>query len=76
MKTGDLASAAAKMNLAMKTLRVRWQSTHSQWNDGASTAFEKNHLAGLEPEISATLAAVGRVAEVLQRAAQECSDNE
>jgi hypothetical protein len=74
MKTGDLASAAAKMNLAMKSLRSHWQSTRSQWNDSASLAFENNHLADLEPQISATLAAVARLAEVLQRARQECSD--
>jgi hypothetical protein len=74
MKTGDLASAGAKMNLAMKSLRSHWATTHAQWNDATSSAFEKNHLAALEPQISATLGAAGRLAEVLQRAMQECGD--
>jgi hypothetical protein len=74
MKTGDLASAAAKMNLAMKTLRGRWEAARGQWTDGAAAAFEKVHIAKVEPEIAATLAAASRIAEVLERARQECSE--
>jgi hypothetical protein len=74
MKIGDLSSAAAKMNLAMKSLRAHWDATCMQWNDGASTAFEKSHVAPIEPEIAATLAAAARIAEVLERARQECTD--
>jgi hypothetical protein len=74
MKMGDLASAAAKMNLAMKALRVEWDATRTQWNDGASAAFEELHVDRIEPEITATLAAAARIAEVLERARQDCSD--
>jgi hypothetical protein len=74
MRTGDLTSAAAKMTLATKTLRTQWEQTRSQWNDGTSDAFEKNHVQQFEPQVAATLAAASRVAEMLERARQECSE--
>lgn len=76
MNTGDLASAAAKMTLSLKSLQMQWGRTSGEWNDGASAAFEKNHVVKFEPQVKATLAAAARVAEMLERARQECADDQ
>jgi hypothetical protein len=74
VKHFDLSSGASKMALALKQLDIKWESAKESWNDGTSKAFHKEHIEPLMPDVKQTLEAVGRLAEVLARAARDVSD--
>jgi hypothetical protein len=70
----DLSSGASKMSLALKQLEIKWDSAKDTWNDATSKAFHKEHIEPLRPDIKETLEAIGRLAEVLARAARDVAD--
>ena len=74
MKHFDLSSGASIMALALKQLDIKWESAKESWNDGTSKAFHKEHIEPLMPDVKQTLEAVGRLAEVLARAARDVSE--
>ena len=74
MRHFDLSSGADKMALALKQLDIKWESAKESWNDSTSKAFHKEHIDPLMPDVKQTLEAVGRLAEVLARAARDVSD--
>jgi hypothetical protein len=74
MKHFDLSSGASKMALALKQLDIKWESAKESWNDGTSKAFHKEHIEPLMPDVKQTLEAVGRLAEVLARAARDVGE--
>ena len=74
MKMCDLNTGAIRLTRSAKKLRDHWLEAKDHWNDQNSREFEKNHLAPLAPEITMTLAAVQRLAEVLEQAERECSE--
>jgi len=74
MKHFDLSSGASKMALALKQLDIKWESAKETWNDGTSKAFHKEHIEPLMPDVKQTLEAVGRLAEVLARAARDVGE--
>ena len=74
MRHFDLSSGAATMALALKQLDIKWESAKESWNDSTSKAFHKEHIDPLMPDVKQTLEAVGRLAEVLARAARDVSD--
>jgi hypothetical protein len=74
VKHFDLSSGASKMALALKQLDIKWESAKESWNDGTSKAFHKEHIEPLMPDVKQTLEAVGRLAEVLARAARDVSE--
>lgn len=72
----DLSGGAGKMALAMKQLRLKWEAARDTWDDATSRAFHEEHIEPLGPRVKETLEAVGRLAEVLARAAREVSDTD
>ena len=72
MRIADLTTGAAKISSAWKTLRVHWEDTKEHWQDGNRQRFEENYIDPIEPQIAATLEAIGRLAEVLQKAERDC----
>jgi hypothetical protein len=74
MKHFDLSSGAAKMALSLKQLDIKWESAKETWNDATSKAFHKEHIEPLLPDVKQTLEAVGRLAEVLARAARDVAE--
>ena len=76
MQIGDLQSGSARLHLALKTLRLRWEETKEQWGDKTRVAFEENHLAEIDAVIGSTLEAVGRMGEMLGRAQRDCSEDQ
>lgn len=75
MRVGDLSSGASKMALSLKQLDLKWDSAIDTWNDATSKAFHKEHIEPLMPDVKETLEAIGRLAEVLARAARDVSDS-
>jgi hypothetical protein len=73
MRAGNLSSGAGKLNLALKTLLLRWEDTKSRWNDPVGRAFENNQLAPLESQVLTTLREIQRLNGTLARADHDCS---
>ena len=76
MKICDLSSGAGQLTRAANKLRERWADTKNHWNDENSRQLEEHHLQPLVPQIQMTLAALQRLAEVLERAERECEDHD
>ena len=75
MKTCDLSSGAAKLALALKQLGIKWEVTTETWDDATARRFHEEFIVPLKPEVKQTLEAVGRLAEVLDRAGRDVSDD-
>jgi len=76
MKVGDLSGGAAKLALALKQLGIKWETSKETWNDATARYFHKEHIDPLLPAVKETLESVGRLAEVLARAARDVSDDD
>ncbi len=76
MRMCDLATGAGRLKHAAKQLMERWAETKEHWNDSASRQLEETHLNPIVPQLQFTLAALQRLAEVLEKAEQECDDRE
>lgn len=74
MRGGNLASGASKLALAVKQLDIKWESAKETWNDHTSRQFHKECIEPLTPDVKETLEALGRLAEVLSRAARDVSE--
>ncbi|MFV1964373.1 MAG: hypothetical protein ACC628_03040 [Pirellulaceae bacterium] len=74
MRMCDLNTGVIRLTRSAKTLRDHWLDAKEHWNDRNSREFEQTHLEPLAPEITLTLAAVQRLAEVLEQAECECSE--
>jgi len=75
MRICDLQTGKIRLSRAAKLLRDQWDQTCDHWDDANRRDFEQNHLQPLSPQITLMLAAVHRLAEVLQQAERECSDD-
>jgi hypothetical protein len=67
-----IPDSRTKLRYAAEKLWLKWEDTRSEWNDGASRDFERDHLLPLEPKVAAALRAMALLMEVLQRAEHEC----
>lgn len=68
----DLSSGAAKLQFALRSLRVHWETAKTEWSDRARYEFEKNYWEPLELQVNATLSEIARLDQILARAQQEC----
>ena len=76
MKVGDLSSGAAKLANALKQLNIKWKSATDTWRDGRARSFHKENIEPLLPAVKETLDALGRLAEVLDRASRDVSEHD
>jgi hypothetical protein len=74
VKSCDLSAGAAKLELALKSLRTTTAAVEAQWNDEAQRKFRENHLAAVEPKTRNMFEAIGRMAEVLAAAERDCGN--
>lgn len=76
MKVGDLSSGASKLANALKQLNIKWDGAKDTWHDIRAKAFQKDNVEPLLPAVKETLDALGRLAEVLDRAARDVSEHD
>jgi hypothetical protein len=74
MIVGDLVTGGQKLSHALKNLQLHWEATKEHWQDAASRRFEEQHLTPLEPKVHLTLDAIARLADVMERAQRDCSE--
>lgn len=73
MKSFDINTGAAKLELALKTFRTTYAAVDPQWTDSARREFSETYLAPLEPHVKSMLDAIARLGEVLAAAERQCS---
>jgi hypothetical protein len=72
MKSCDLSAGAAKLELALKSLRTTLSAVEEQWNDESHRKFRENHLASIDPSVRSMFDGISRMAEVIAAAEREC----
>jgi len=72
VKDSELIAAAAKIELAAKTLRATLASVDAQWTDAARRDFQENHLNAFEPNLRDILQAITRLAGQVAAAERQC----
>ena len=73
MKSCDLSGGAAKLELALKSLRTTLSAVEAQWNDETHRKFQEEHLAPIEPAVRRMFDDISRIAEVIAAAERDCS---
>jgi hypothetical protein len=72
MKSCDLSAGAAKLELALKSLRTTLAVVEQRWDDETHRKFQENHLTPIEPAVRNMFDAIGRIAETIAAAEREC----
>ena len=60
----------------LKQVNLKWDAATDTWHDARAKAFHKENIEPLLPSVKDTLDALGRLAEVLDRAARETGDSD
>ena len=76
MRICDLNSGNIKLKRSARELREKWELTKDHWNDKTRSDFERQFLEPLAPEITLTVAAILRLAEILEEAEKDCVDEQ
>ena len=76
MKSCDLSAGAAKLELALKSLRTTLAAVEQQWNDETNRKFHENHLAAVDPTVRGMFDAIARMHEIIAAAERHCGDSE
>ena len=76
MRICDLSTSAGTLQRATKRLNQQWDETQNHWNDKARSDFEEKHLRPLFAQVSITGHAIQRLAASLEKAEQECGDQQ
>ena len=72
MKTWDLTSGAAKLELAMQALAKAIRQTEEQWDDSTYQALRQQYFTPLEPKVRAALDAIHSLEQLLGSAERAC----
>ena len=75
MKNADLSASAAKLELALKTLRTTFAAVDPQWTDAARRDFQATYLEPMEPKVKNMLQAITRLAGELAGAERHCGSD-
>ena len=73
MNRVDTSAGSMRLREALRTLRVKWDASEADWNDGVRREFEERYLEPLEPRVQATLNSMVNLMQVLAKAQQDCS---
>jgi hypothetical protein len=76
MKNWDLSSGAAKLELAMKSIKTADYEAEQYWGDAAHQKFRDTYIDPLEPKIRNMLEAIHRISEVFESADRQCGTSD
>ena len=76
MKRSNIYASAAKLELALKTLRTTIAAIDPKWTDAARRDFQETYLEPIEPNVKNMLDAISHLTTVLAGAERECGDSE
>jgi hypothetical protein len=72
MKTWDLTSGAAKLELAMQSLQAASAMAEEYWSDDAYRKFRETYIEPMEPKVRNVLDAIHRLRDLLTSAESQC----
>jgi hypothetical protein len=65
--------SGGQLGKAMKELLLHWEETKVVWNDPVGRDFEQRHLIPLQMDLKIATAAMGQMAQLLDRIRQDCT---
>ncbi len=68
-----MSAGSARLEHALKAIRVQWELVQEHWNDQVRHDFEKNFMSPLESRASAAIRGMDQIAEVLKKVRQDCA---
>lgn len=68
------SSGSNKLHYAMKSLLEHWEETGTQWRDQVRQEFEEEHVEPLESQVTNTMRAMSKLADVLSKVRRDCSE--
>ena len=71
----SLNTSLISLRNRVQTLDQLWQDTRLTWNDPVSRDFEEHFWLPLKAQVEAVLQAADRLAPIVARAQQECSED-
>ncbi len=72
MRSWDLTSGAAKLDLARQNLQAAGRTVEEYWTDETRRKFHDNYIESMEPKLVNLLDAIHRLSEVLANADRDC----
>jgi hypothetical protein len=72
MRQANVVSGATRMEQALKTLRLKWETVAQTWTDSVRADFEKDVLIPLERQITSTTRAIADLGEILTKVHRDC----
>ena len=76
MRVCDLQTGTIQLSKASKKLNDQWEETKPFWTDQKALDFDQDYLQQLSPQITVTLAAINRFAELLKKVERDCWDDD
>jgi hypothetical protein len=76
VKSCDLSAGAAKLELALKSLRTTLAAVEREWNDMAQRKFREEYISTIDPKTRNMFEAIGRMADVIAAAERDCGDED
>jgi hypothetical protein len=73
MNRVDPSAGSTRLRESLRTLRLKWDASQTDWNDGVRRDFEARYLEPLEPRVLATLNSMSNLMQVLVKAQKDCS---
>jgi hypothetical protein len=73
MRRVDASAGSVRLREALRTLRVKWEQSHSDWNDVVRREFEERYLEPLDPHVMATVNSMANLLQVLAKVEKDCS---
>ncbi len=68
-----MSAGSARLEHALKAIRMQWELVGDYWNDQNRLEFEKNFMAPLEARASAAIRGMDNIAEVIKKVRQDCA---
>jgi hypothetical protein len=57
---------------ATKKLEIKWERVRRDWDDEMARRFDVEFISPLRPRVKASLAAIGRVSDIVAQARRDC----
>jgi hypothetical protein len=76
MRTWDLNSGAAKLEMALEALQEAAAASMDEWSDDSNRMFQEKYILPIEPRVRRAMEAFRALAEVLGRAQRACGSRD
>jgi hypothetical protein len=72
VKNWDFTAGAAKLDLAMRGVRLADANVEQCWDDAAHQKFRETYLDEMEPKVREMIEALRQLAEIINSAERKC----